>query len=360
MKVGWSISAMHPGWTARSGVEQGEALGVDSFWLADHLMGAFHPRLWPEVGLAQPGSDPDAWLDPFCLIASLGESSSIPFGLCVTDSIRRGAADLARTAFTLQHICRGGFKLGIGSGEAMNLAPFDYPFDRPVGRTEELLRCLRELFDTGRYPGTVGRVAVPRESEAGRSEIWLAAHGPRMLRLTGQYADGWLPAFSASPTDYAERAAAIVGHAEAAGRATPELGFQPFTVLGRSREHVEELFEREPAAKLFALMFSAATWDRHGIEHPAGPDAKGFPDVIVHDLDAELLRDLAPRIPFSLLDEIWLIGSAEDIAGRLDPFAAAGCEHVVLANMTGIAGGVEEFLSCQPLFGELVDAVRGL
>ena len=42
------------------------------------------------------------------------------------------------------------------------------------------------------------------EPPPGRTpQIWVAAHGPRMLQLTGRYSDGWLPIIGSvtSPED---------------------------------------------------------------------------------------------------------------------------------------------------------------
>src|SRR5271170_2554090 len=115
MKVGMVFSPMFPSATAAFAVGLAEQMGLDSLWTVDHLMGTFHPDLWSETGYGSGGGDPDAYLDPFCLIAALGQSTALPFGTCVTDSLRRGAADLVRSALSLNHLCRGGFKLGIGS-----------------------------------------------------------------------------------------------------------------------------------------------------------------------------------------------------------------------------------------------------
>ena len=32
-------------------------------------------------------------------------------------------------------------------------------------------------------------------------EVWIAGHGPRMLRLTGEYGDGWYPTVVGSPEE---------------------------------------------------------------------------------------------------------------------------------------------------------------
>jgi hypothetical protein len=54
--------------------------------------------------------------------------------------------------------------------------------------------------------------------------IWLGAYKPRMLRLTGAKADGWIPSLGGMPPEEAGRAAAIVDDAaRAAGRDPAQL-----------------------------------------------------------------------------------------------------------------------------------------
>ena len=45
-----------------------------------------------------------------------------------------------------QQMCKGGFNLGIGSREAENLVPFNYPYDRPVAALERFLKVLRHIL----------------------------------------------------------------------------------------------------------------------------------------------------------------------------------------------------------------------
>ena len=133
MKIGGLLQPLHSVDACRAVLDGMESLGVDSVWSPDHLMGLVHPELWPEVPASAVLPDPDAWLDPFCVMAILGGSSGLPMGTCVTDSTRRRGADLARTAMTLNQSCRGGFILGVGAGEAESILPFGYSFERPVG-----------------------------------------------------------------------------------------------------------------------------------------------------------------------------------------------------------------------------------
>jgi phthiodiolone/phenolphthiodiolone dimycocerosates ketoreductase len=307
------------------------------------MLGVFHPDLWQERARSEDAPDPDAWLDPFLVSAAFASRTDLPLGIGVTDSTRRRAPDVVRTALTLHHMCRGGFNLGIGSGEAESLVPFGYPYDKPVGRCEEFLAELRCLLDTGQMPGGMsGRTGIPLETEMGKPKVWVAGHGPRMLRLTGQYGDGWLPAWSMEPEDYAAKRAVVAQHAEAAGRPIPESGLLRGIILGESREQLAELFEREPLAKLAALFVEGDRWERYGLEHPGGAHSRGFVDMIVRDYDPQALRDLAPKIPFELLDSYFFCGNAEEIFNRFAPFADVGMEHTILTLGLGMIGGLPE------------------
>ncbi len=79
-------------------------------------------------------------------------------------------------------------------------------------------------------------------------------------------------------------------------------------------------------------MVSAEIWDRYGLKHPSGGDCRGLVDVVYHEFDPELLRALAPTIPF-------------------------GLEHAILGNVTGSVGGVGEI---DANTGQLVSLVAEL
>lgn len=224
MKVGLNVSPMHPFESSRERLTAAEEAGVDSFWVADHLLGTSHPELWPDMALASVSPNSDAWYDPFACIAALGQQSDLPMGVCVTDGIRRRAPDIARTTLTLHQICRGGFCLGVGAGEAENLVPFGYDFSTPVADLEEFLIELRSLLDRGSMPGGSpgGILGLPLErDDLGAPKVWVAGHGPRMLRLTGKYGDGWIPAWSMTPAEYGDKRRIIARAAERAGRPEP-------------------------------------------------------------------------------------------------------------------------------------------
>jgi phthiodiolone/phenolphthiodiolone dimycocerosates ketoreductase len=361
MKVGINLPAQFPFGSTEQMVPLYEQVGFDSYWAPDHILGVFHPGLWSEIPLSDLAADPDAFYDPFCYGVKVGTMTNLPFGISVTDATRRGAADLARTALTLNDLVPGGFILGIGSGEAESLVPFGYPFEKPVSILEDVLVELRSLLDTGRMPEGPGRMGLPLEAEGrGKPQVWVAGHGPRMLRLTGQYGDGWIPAWWMSPEEYGEKKAVIAKHAADAGRPTPTASLLPFLLFAESQERAAEMFEREPLGKLFGLFAMGSMWEANGLTHPLGNDSKGFIDVIIHDLSADDLRDIAPTIPFEMVTQVLFVGNTEELTGQFEAYARAGLEHVVFANLTGVVGGMDEIVARAMDLPQLVAALKEL
>lgn len=337
MKVGFMLPGMASVEVNLMTMQGVAALGLDSVWLPDHLLGPFHPELWPAVPASTMLADPDAYLDPFCVAAVLGRETELAIGTCVTDTTRRRGPDLARTALTLQQSGRGDFILGIGSGEAESLVPFGYPFDRPVGLMEQALSEMRALFDTGRMPGGdgVGRSGLAPRDGGRLPQIWVAAHGPRSLRLTGRYADGWLP-MRTTPEAWSEQRAIMNDAAEAAGRPAPVAGLFPLVMLAESRDAAADLYEANPMAKMLLMSAPASLWAQYGVEHPCGPDCRGYADMIPHALDPQALRRSLERVPREMVEAFIMMGNAEDLAAQIAPYRERGLEYLVIADTTGL------------------------
>ena len=114
MKVGITLPAQFPFGSTEQMLPIYEEMGADSYWAPDHLLGVFHPALWSETPLSALAADPDAFYDPFVYGARISTMTDKTYGISVTDSTRRRAADLARTALSLNDLIPGGFILGMG------------------------------------------------------------------------------------------------------------------------------------------------------------------------------------------------------------------------------------------------------
>jgi phthiodiolone/phenolphthiodiolone dimycocerosates ketoreductase len=125
----------------------------------------------------------------------------------VTDTGRRNPAVTAQAAASLHLLTRGRAVLGIGTGERESNAPYGVDWSKPVARFEEAVATIRALWnsngelvtrDSPFFPLHQATFALP-PYEGKWPEIWIAAHGPRMMRATGRHADGWFPGTTRGP-----------------------------------------------------------------------------------------------------------------------------------------------------------------
>jgi alkanesulfonate monooxygenase SsuD/methylene tetrahydromethanopterin reductase-like flavin-dependent oxidoreductase (luciferase family)/hemerythrin-like domain-containing protein len=142
----------------------------------------------------------------------------------------RAPAVLARGLASLDLLSGGRVELGIGAGGFHDaIAAMGGPKLRPgesVDALAEGIEVIRQIWDTsarggvrfgGRYYKLSGAKRGP--APAHPIGIWVGAYKPRMLRLTGKLADGWLPSLGyLQPGQLAEGNAIIDKAAEQAGR----------------------------------------------------------------------------------------------------------------------------------------------
>jgi alkanesulfonate monooxygenase SsuD/methylene tetrahydromethanopterin reductase-like flavin-dependent oxidoreductase (luciferase family) len=147
----------------------------------------------------------------------------------------RPPAVLARAAASLDLLSGGRVELGLGAGAfwdaivamgGRRLEP-----GQAVRGLEEAITIIRGIWDRGetsllRVDGEVHRVIGPKRGPvpAHRIAIWVGAYRPRMLRLTGRLADGWLPSQGRTSTEDLVRANTVIDEAaRAAGRDPAEI-----------------------------------------------------------------------------------------------------------------------------------------
>jgi alkanesulfonate monooxygenase SsuD/methylene tetrahydromethanopterin reductase-like flavin-dependent oxidoreductase (luciferase family) len=142
----------------------------------------------------------------------------------------RNPAVVARAVASLDILSGGRAELGIGAGafwdgiEAMG-GPRRTPKEA-VDALEEAIPILRDFWSAKgavTHEGEHYRVKGlhPGPPPAHPIGIWLGAYGPRMLRITGRTADGWLPSLGPRyrpEEDVPRRQAAVDEAARAAGR----------------------------------------------------------------------------------------------------------------------------------------------
>jgi alkanesulfonate monooxygenase SsuD/methylene tetrahydromethanopterin reductase-like flavin-dependent oxidoreductase (luciferase family)/FAD/FMN-containing dehydrogenase len=172
-----------------------------------------------------------AFLDTWTLLSWVAaQTETVRVAPNVVNLPLRPPAVLARAAASLDLLSGGRFELGLGAGAfwdgiaAMGGAKLTP--GQSVDALSEAIDVIRAIWDTterggvrvhGEHHAVVGAKRGP--APAHDIGIWLGAYKPRMLRLTGRKADGWLPSLSYLPAeDIGPANETIDAAARAAGR----------------------------------------------------------------------------------------------------------------------------------------------
>ena len=273
-------------------------------------------------------------------------TKNVPIATSVVDTVRRHPAMLAQTALTLDHLAKGRFILGVGSGETENTVPYGFDFTKPVGRFEEALKVIKLLWESDGPIDFEGQfyhlhhARMDTEPFEGRfPRIWVGCNGPRMLEITGRYADGWWPAGAWTPEEYASKLQTIRDSAERAGRdpmAIVPASIQTCLIAHDDAELAEIL--AAPLVKAWVMQPSAEALRQFGFEHPLGENWRGYQDINPAVLPRERILDMLKRTNVEAIRKIIPCGTPKDVARRLKGFVDAGMRVVKIMDYGGIAG----------------------
>jgi len=352
LQVGIECGCIAPLWVERVSMRLAQLTGANSLLLPDHYLGFVPRALWkPEyTPAAKIVPSTDAFFDPFVMMGMMAARyRTMRIGTGVTEPFRRHPATLAQAFVTVDHMTGGRAILGIGNGERENTEPYGLPFTRRVGRLEEALAIIRALWESGGEPVSLdGPTWTLRDAlfatplYRGRPpRIWIAAHAPRMLGLTGRFGDGWYPTQKMTAQQYGAALATILAAAAEAGR--PTAAFEPAlqiqVALGRSRREVLEALVRVRTVKAMGLLIPGAIWKRHGLTHPLGEDFEGFSDIVPNAVPPEAIASAERQVTPELLGDAIYAGSVDEIVEEVAPLVGAGLRHVVLWNVGVLATG---------------------
>lgn len=319
-----------------------------SIWLPDHMVSFWPDSIWtPEfTDLATNSPSPHRHLDGLAVAAAAAVlTQNTPLATSVVDTVRRHPASLAQTALTIDHLAKGRFILGLGSGETENTVPYGFDFSRPVARFEESLKVIRLLWESEGPVDFEGKffklhhARLDTEPYQNRfPRIWIGANGPRMLDITGRYADGWWPAGAWTPEDYAAKLATIRASAERAGR-NPHAIIPAIiqTCLIGDDDELGEILSA-PLVKALVLQISAELLRARGFAHPLGDNWNGYQDIDPAVLPRERILDMLAKTTPEMILSIVPAGSPQKIAGIVKNFVDAGLRVPKILDYGGMAG----------------------
>lgn len=301
-----------------------ERLGVDSVWI---------PEVWGYDALTG-------------LAYLAAKTSTLRLGTFVVQLGSRSPAMLATSALSIQELSDGRFLLGVGtSGPRVMEGWHGVRFRKPVETTRETIEIVRIVSRGERleHPGEIYPLPLPDSSGAALMPlvrpryvpVYVAAMGPRNLRLTGEMADGWL-----GNAFIPEAAEVFLGPLrEGAGRAGRTLAdldlVAPVAVEFHSDDASADAAARKHADGYAFTIGAMGTGGRNFYNDAFTRLGYGEQVAAVAELWQSGRRDEArAAVPIDLGRLTNLVGTQQEITERVNMYRAAGIT-TLLAKLEG-------------------------
>lgn len=213
-----------------------------------------------------------------------------------------------------------------------------------MARLEEGLTVLRMLFDSpdeidfeGEHVTVRGAAVGLRPYGERPPQVWLAAHRPRGLALTGRMADGWMPLATGADAyramlDRVEAAAAAAGRPGAV-----TTGAYTRVVLAEDDDTARAAAGASRLLRFIALTAPSEVYEAHGARHPLGEGVFGLTEFLPTGLSRERALALADAVPAEVALSTVVAGTPATVAARLARIVDAGARHLQVVNMTPLA-----------------------
>ena len=368
LKIGAPGPFLPPWDNALKSAQLIDSLGYDSMAFPDHFAGFVPEQIWtPDITpLAFLQQSPHTYYELASLMgACAAVTENVKLISSVTEPLRRHPILLAQTFLTLDHISNGRVIFGIGAGEIENVEPYGLNYSGQVGKLREALEIIQLVWGThepfdydGRFWKLKDAVMSLRPAVEGRPPpIWIASLRPKMLKLTAEFGDGWIPTIL-NPASYGKRLKVIHNHRKKLdrdGKFTAALW--NWCILDNDLSECENMMNT-PLAKAFALLLPGVEWNRLGHTHPFGEDFHSLTDYIPMRYDRETALDAINQVPIEVLREFYMAGDADTIIGMLEAYAKQGLEHIILWNSTGMFD-LEKTRSSYKILKEVLAYVQG-
>ena len=297
-----------------------EKQGFDSVLIDDHLLYGTRDAAAPE---------------PFVTLAAIASGTRrIRVGIAVTDIVRRHPAIIAQTLATLSNQFPKRLFLGLGAGDPMNQTPFGFSAKHSVGRLEEGLKIIRQLWNSsiekpqnykGQFFSLNNAYLQAGQEKQPVPPIYLAAFGPRMLRLAGA-ADGWIP-HCHTPATYKMDLDTIIGSAHNAGRDFGVFRSAYYTLSSISKSRSEADRNVLGPARYFLALIPEALKEIDPLASHPGRIWEKIPNP---KEQRETIRKIAAEIPERDAYYTVIHGTADDCVEQIEDYRKVGCKEFML------------------------------
>ena len=169
--------------------------------------------------------------------------------------------------------------------------------------------------------------------------IWIGAHGPKMLNLTGRLGDGWMPirTNNMDPMDYSAKLQIVNKSAKANGRdpekITPSLWCS--LIIDEDHEECHKLHDNI-FAKTYCLTFPSKVFESYGVSHPLGDNFNGLLEFIPTKYEPKEILEAFDKIPLKMCQDSTIHGTPDEVIKQIEEYMNVGLTHIILWNATFI------------------------
>lgn len=279
-------------------------------------------------------------------LAAKTETVEIAAGILNVFSRTPGA--LLQTAAGLDNVSAGRAVIGLGASGPQVIEGFHgLPYERPLGRTREVVEILRQGLrrETLVHEGRNFTLPLPADQGLGLGKplklltkperkdvpIWIAALGDKNVEMTAEVADGWLPHLF-----HPEKAHGVWGDALARGAAKRSADLAPLEIsaggmvaIGEGPETKALLDFARPTYALYVGGMGARGKNFYydvACQYGYEEQARKIQDLYLGGNK----RDAEAEVPLEWLEAGNLVGPKSYVAERIAAFREAGVTNLSL------------------------------
>lgn len=256
-------------------------------------------------------------------MAALNATKRIPVGLGIVSALSRHPAVLAMEIATVSRLFPGRFRPGISLGLSSWVRQMGYTPAAPATVVRECVTSIRallsgeELTATGQYfSSSAIKLTHPPKEEV---PLYLGVSGPKLLRVSGKYADGTLINLTATPAFVRWAREQVALGMKSVGRTAPHR----FPVIALYSVDRDGARAKEATRGVLSFVLAAlgptAITDFYGIsEQLADLIARGGVDAVAREM------------PQAWIEDMTISGTPEECAAKMRAFLAAGADALLL------------------------------
>jgi alkanesulfonate monooxygenase SsuD/methylene tetrahydromethanopterin reductase-like flavin-dependent oxidoreductase (luciferase family) len=321
VKIGLIICGPPPSESVKQGI-LAEKCGFDSVWVPDHLVDLDGCRV-----------------DPWTVLAGIGTRTERIF-LCpgVTDVLRCHPAKIAQIVASLDEMTGGRAGLGLGAGEAMNIAPFGIAWEKAndrIQRLKEAIEVIKLLWSsskenlvnyTGKYYHLKEACLDQVPTRKPHPPIYIGALGsPQLLSLVGELGDGWI-SWICTPALFAERLRVIREGARKVGKSVSGIDAVAWLYVAISEDR--EVLKRAVNVVKILLVLERNVLKSSGYKVP--PLNFSAQHILASCKSLSSVAELARDVPDEIVYKTCALGGVDECIELIDRFARSGATHIAM------------------------------